>query len=272
MKSLKFISRKSGKITVLAIILVITTQNYFAQIKIGGIKIDGIKSTIKTKEEKPKENTETKPESAETASTNTQNGSEDPPEWWLNVMVSDINQAKEEVDLYTNPEERLYLVSTPSSPWLLRAVSSKAREEFSNDKKLGDWRKANAGNKFDTALDELAAAAAKKLPIYIPNSKNFNIRDAALEQMIKAKLKNSATLKISKIGLLHSIWVVEKNDLGIPLNRYREAFIWAKDSADDHKYCHQYGFVIQQDYAGGGTYGATYAYLNTDNLFGCPAN
>ena len=111
----------------------------------------------------------------------------------------------------------------------------------------------------------------KKLPEYLPKPNQFELRDAAIEQMMKAKLKNAPTLKISKIGVLHANWQIEKNDLGIPVNRYREAFIWGKDSSDDHPYCHVYGFVIQQDYAGGGTYGATYAYVNTDVLFGCSA-
>lgn len=77
--------------------------------------------------------------------------------------------------------------------------------------------------------------------------------------------------KFSKIGIFNANWQIEKNDLGIPVNRYREAFIWGKDSADDYQYCHLYGFVIQQDYSGGGTYGATWVYQNTDTLFGCPA-
>jgi hypothetical protein len=266
MKSFKFINNTSVNLTILAVVILTTAQVGLGQFNIK-IEIPKIKLP-----EKKVIKTEPTPENNEINSTteNSTVAQDEPPEWWLNVMISDIKTAKEEVDLYTNPQERLYLVSTPSSPWLLRAVSAKARDEFAADKKFNDWRKANKTNKFDAALDELAEAAAGKLPGYIPNADNFAIHDKALEQMIKGKLKNAATLKISKIGLLHSNWIIEKNDLGIPVNRYREAFIWAKDSADDHEYCHQYGFVIQQDYAGGGTYGATGTYLNTDSIFGCP--
>ena len=275
MKSLNFIKKTSLRLIFLAVLSAIAAQTFFAQIRIGEIEINGIRRPKITKDKKPPENngnggdqngtSESKPENRETDSTS----AEDPP--LLFVMLSDIETAKEEVDSYT-AATKMYLVSSASAPWLLRAVSRKAREEYAADKKLDDWRKANAGNKFDTALDALAASAAKKLPGYIPHTKNFANRDAAIERMMKAQLKNSATLKTFGIGIFHATWQIEKNDLGIPTNRYREAYIWAKDPADDHNYCHLYGFVVKQDYAGGGAYGATSAYLNTDALFGCPAN
>jgi hypothetical protein len=271
MKLLKIINQGSVRLLFLAAILLVAAQIGDAQIT---IEIPKIKRPAIPKIVKPMMNNETTTDNAETNSTTenptaAKNGDE-PPEWWLNVMISDINKAKEEVDLYTNAAERLYLVSTPSSPWLLRAVSPKAREEFAKDKKFDEWRVADKGNKFDAALDALNAAAAKKLPAYIPNAKNFALHDAALEKMMKAKLKNAATLKIHKIGIFDANWRIEKNDAGIPVNRYREAYIWGKDSADDYQYCHLYGIVLQQDYAGGGSYGATWAYVNTDSLFGCP--
>lgn len=263
-------SKSINTVIFFAAVLLTVTQASFSQIRIGGIKVDGIKLPT-TSGGNTKANPDIKTAGQETTSSGTKNGGDDPPEWWLKVIVGDIETAKGEVEIYT-PEGRMYLVSSPLAPWLLRAVSKKAREEFAVDKKLNDWRKANANNSFDTALDALAASAAKKLPTYLPKASSFALRDAALEQMIKTKLKNAATVKTLKIGIMHSNWQIEKNDLGIPINRYREAFIWGKDSSDDHPYCHVYGFVIQQDYTGGGTYGSTGAYLNTDVLVGCPAN
>jgi hypothetical protein len=277
MKSLKSINRWILKLTFPAVVLTVAAPALFAQIKIGEIEINGIKRPKITKRKNPPGNNESQnpqPETktdGQTTNSTTRSTADEPPEWWLNVMLGDIGTAKEEVDTYTR-EGKMYLVSSASAPWLLRAVSEKARTEFAVDKKFNDWRKANAGNKFDTALDALAASAAKKLPGYIPNNNNFANRDVALEKMMKAQLKNLATLQQFKIGLFHASWVIEKNDAGLPANRYREAYIWAKDSADDHNYCHLYGFVVKQDYAGGGTYGATGIYLNTDALFGCPAN
>lgn len=200
--------------------------------------------------------------------TDPQGSKDDPPEWFVNVMVGDIRDAKEDIDSYT-PEGKIYLVRSPLAPWLLRAVSQKARDAFAVDKKLQDWRKATPGNKYDAGLDALATAAAKKLPEYLPKQNQFALRDPSIERMMTAKLKNAATLKTLKIGILHANWQIEKNSLGLPTNRYREGFIWIKDPADDHPYCHVYGFVIQQDYSGGGTYGASFVYQNTDTLFGC---
>ena len=262
-----FLVRTAVKSIFLAAILLIGVEAISAQISTSGSKIGGEKrvdiirglgrivKTGKTGENKTSDST---------------GQIDDPPEWFVNVMIGDIRDAKEDIDSYT-PEGKVYLVRSPLAPWLLRAVSQKARDAFAIDKKFQDWRKANAGNKYDTGLDELAASAAKKLPTYIPGPKNFAFRDAAMEKMMKDKLKNFSTLQIHKIGLFHSAWIIEKDSFGFPANRYREAYIWARDSSDDHPYCHLYGFVVQQDYAGGGTYGATWAYQNTDVLVGCTA-
>lgn len=272
MKLLKFI--KNNKLFILAVILLITIQTSFAQIRIGGIKIPEVNIPITKGTKKP----EPKPESTtgNTQTNNTENstetktGQDDEKARFAEMFVYDINEAKGDVDIW-EIEGRAYFVRSTHQKWLAMAVSQKMREAFAIEKKFNDWRKANPGNKFDTALDGLAVAATKKLPLYIPHNNNFAIKDVSSENLMKGKLKNSATAKIIKIGMFHANWQIEKNDIGIPKNRYREGFIWAKDSADDHNYCHLYGFVIQQDYSGGGTYGATYAYLNTDTLFGCPA-
>jgi hypothetical protein len=47
--------------------------------------------------------------------------------------------------------------------------------------------------------------------------------------------------------------------------------VWARSTLNDHPYCRIYWINIIQDYAGGGTYGASYAYFVNDELAGCPA-
>jgi hypothetical protein len=89
--------------------------------------------------------------------------------------------------------------------------------------------------------------------------------------MMKAALENSATLKIHKIGLYHGTWQIDKNNLGIPNARYKQGYIWVRDTADDHPYCHLYQVNIIQNYAGGGTYAASSARFIGDTLFGCPS-
>lgn len=252
-------------ITVVAILVffVALSQEVFSQVRIGGISIDAVKRTDVKQVAKTGTKDQTDGSTANAVG-------DDPPDSFLRGMVYDIGEAKQDVESYT-PQGKIYLVRSTLMPWLIRAISPKAREAFAVEKKFNDWRKANTGNKFDTELDALAAAAAAKLPAYVPHANNFAIRDAALERMMVAKLKNGGTVKIQKIGIFHANWQIEKNSLGLPENRYREAYIWGKDSADDHSYCHLYGFVIQQDYSGGGTYGATWVYQNTDAIFGCPA-
>jgi hypothetical protein len=89
--------------------------------------------------------------------------------------------------------------------------------------------------------------------------------------MMKGTLRNLSTLKIHKIGLFHGNWQISKDDYGLPNARYKQGYIWVRDTTDDHPYCHLYQVNIIQDYAGGGTYAASYARFLDDTLFGCPA-
>lgn len=275
MKLLKFIKQENNKLLILTIILMLASMVNHAQIRIGGIKIPEVNINVpkgtKKPEPKPENNTNNNQNNTNSeTSTEVKTNQDDPIARFAEGFAYDINEAKGDVDIW-EIEGRQYFVRSTHQKWLLFALSQKAREAFAVEKKFNDWRKANPGNKFDTALDTLAAAAIKKLPLYIPHNNNFAVKEASSENLMKGKLKNAATAKIIKIGMFHANWQIEKNDIGIPKSRYREGYIWAKDSADDHNFCHLYGFVIQQDYSGGGTYGTTYAYLNTDTLFGCPA-
>jgi hypothetical protein len=85
---------------------------------------------------------------------------------------------------------------------------------------------------------------------------------------MKAALKN-ATLKIHKIGLNQANWLIDKDYFGLPTSRYKQGMIWARNSADDHPYCKFYYVNIIQDYAGGGTYRASYALYIEETLAGC---
>lgn len=288
----KFIDRRELDVLIIALVTILIiiaalSRDAFPQYGLPRIKKPDIKRTIAECANDPLKCTKgngKKPVGQETITTdangrttvsgngpgtaNSSGNADDPP--LMFVWISDIARAKEDVDSYT-PEGKIYMVRSIEMPWLVRAFSKTARDAFAVEKKFDDWRKANPGNKWDAALDDLAASAAKKLPTYLPAAKNFAIRDANLEKMMIAKLKSGPGIKIEKIGIFHSAWQIEKNGLGIPENRYREAYIWGRDPKDEHPYCHLYGFVIQQDYSGGGTYGATWVYQNTDAIFGCPA-
>jgi hypothetical protein len=151
------------------------------------------------------------------------------------------------------------------------AVSPSKRTEWMT--KLGylDYRQGS-NNKIDPALDSLNDAMKKKLPSYVPNPKNYVVASVAEQKMMKDSLKKDLTkFNIFKIGLWQSNWLIDKNDLGIPKSRYKQGFIWVRDTQADYPYCEMYMVNIIQSYAGGGTYGASYGYYSTYEFAGCPA-
>lgn len=183
---------------------------------------------------------------------------------WLRAHLEEIVKKQKEVDEY-NPTDKLYMVSATTYDYLLFAVSPRARDK---------WLKGANAEEFkpnlDPALDVLAAAAAKKLPTYIPNAANFTFHNLLEERMMKTQAGDLAALKIHKIGLAQSNWQISKNDIGLPTARYKQGYMWVRNTTDDHPYCHLYQINIIQDYAGGGTYAASYARYIDSTLMGCP--
>ena len=92
---------------------------------------------------------------------------------------------------------------------------------------------------------------------------------AASEALMKGYLKNPAILKIHKIGISDADWQIEKNNIGIPLYRYKRGTMWVRNNNDDHPYCKGLFFVIKQDYSGGGTYGKSFISEYSEELRGC---
>lgn len=204
--------------------------------------------------------------SADTAADPPKASDDDEMDFRLKFFLDEIAKAQKSVDEYT-PEDKIYLVGGGEYDWLLRAVSPRAREEWSKK-----WlTKPNERNKFNAALDALAASAAKKLPLYQANPRAYNFHNPAEEKMMKGTLENLASLKIFKIGLNQANWLIDKNDLGIPTARYKHGMLWVRDAADDHAFCKIYYVNIIQDYAGGGSYAASYAKYTGSELAGCPA-
>lgn len=186
----------------------------------------------------------------------------------LLLFLDQITKAEKEVDEYT-PQTHSYLVSGSSKEWLWNAVSPKMRNQF-----IEKWKvimSAATQKKFEDALNQLSASAAVKLPTYIPGNNNFAFHNLAEEKMMKGTLEDPSTIKIHKIGLFHSTWQISKNDYGLPEARYKQGYMWVRNTIDSHPYCRLFQINIIQDYAGGGTYGQSYARFIDDNLFGCPS-
>ncbi|MBX7151811.1 hypothetical protein K1X84_09250 [bacterium] len=176
--------------------------------------------------------------------------------------IDDIAEAVKIVKEY-DPAKHIWIARNEV---IERAVSKKVRDEF-----VGKWGYEEAGKKQLTHyLNVLETTCKTKIPLNKPSNDYFAFRNAADENMIKAKLGDLAKLKIHKIGLANQEWLIEKNELGIPINRFKRGYVWVTDTTNDYPYCHLYQVSLIQDYAGGGTYGATYTSFANDWIVGCP--
>lgn len=186
---------------------------------------------------------------------------------WVDVMLDELKKKQAEVVAFDpSSPNRAFDLFTPY--WIPVAVSQKARQEYF--RRNGGPNAAQRQAALTPALDALSAAASKTLPLFKPNTSSFAYRNPAGEKMAIQGLKNAATVKVHKIGFEEANWLIEKNALGIPLNRYKQGYIWVRDSADDHPYCHLYIIYLQQDYAGGGQYGQSFTKIRDDQIVGCP--
>lgn len=186
----------------------------------------------------------------------------------LSLFLDELAKAQKDVDEYT-PEDKLYLVGSTSGEWMWRAVSAKERAEFENK-----WKSVmtpGAKKRFDDGFAALGASAAKKLPTYKASLSKFGFHNAAEEKMMRGVLTKIADYKIFSSGLQQSAWLIDKNDYGLPTARYKHGVIYLRDTKSDHPYCYATYVNIKQDYAGGGTYGASYARFIEDEMVGCPA-
>lgn len=183
---------------------------------------------------------------------------------WVESHLDDIAKRQKEVDSFT--PDREWLVNSNNYDHLLYAVSPKAREKWLADANALDFKNCLA-----SAFDKLAASAAIKLPLFLPNTKNYGQHNAAEERLIKSKINDLADHKIFHVGIQEPNWLIDKNEFGLPKSRYKHGMVWVRYAPNDHDFCRVYYINIIQDYAGGGTYGASYGAFIEDRLFGCPS-
>jgi hypothetical protein len=277
MIALKATKKRSISACLPAAVLLLLAHAAYGQIRIGGITVPKPNRANPARAEKPQpqpENTERPSDAKNEPAAKTEDSAtaavpQDPPVL-LNYFLHEISEAKNDVDIY-DPAERQYLVKAVQEEWLLRAVSPRARAEHATGMKYTEWRKANPGNQLDAALDALAVSVAKKLPSYKPAAAAFQIRNPVAEKLLMSYFKDTATMKIHRIGVGSAGWLIQKDNDGLPSYRYKFANVYFRDSSDDHPYCHRVSVRVKQDYAGGGTYGTeTYRSSADDELFGCP--
>jgi len=184
-------------------------------------------------------------------------------------FLDDITKNQKEVAAYDGPENNDYYFSRTQDNFAWLAISKSLREKWWVNQL--DYRNDKACNKIDPALDELANTIAKTIHLYVPGKGTYAVRNPREEALMKGQLTDLASLKVLSIGLASANWTIETNSLGIPTSRYKWGRIYAKPMKADDPYCRIIYINVAQQYAGGGTYGATYGYFVRTDFAGCPA-
>jgi hypothetical protein len=277
MIAFKVTKNRSISACLTAAVLLLVAHTAYGQFRIGGVTIPKPTRSDPAKAEKPQPQPENKSQPSDakneppttTGKSRTAAPQNDPPSL-LNYYLSEIAEAKKDVDLY-DPATRLYLIKAVQEEWLVRSVSPRARSEHATGDKYAEWRKANPGNPLDAALDDLAISVNKKLPSYKPNAAAFQFHNPVAEKLLMGNFTNTSTMKVIRMGVGSAGWEIQKGSDGLPSYRYKFANIYFRDSSDDHPYCHRVSVRVKQDYAGGGTYSSeVYRSSADDELFGCP--
>lgn len=180
------------------------------------------------------------------------------------VHLGDLEKTRIEAEEFT-PGLRGYYVSTLSDSknlYLEAALSPKKRAEW-----LGKWP-ADFLQCLTPALDGLAATAKKTLPGYTGPA-GYTLGTPAEKKALQSAVDLSGA-KVLKVGLKQPNWLIDKNGLGIPNSRFRHGVIWAQYPNDDTGFCWIFWVNLIQDYAGGGTYGASYGSYISRAVAGCP--
>ena len=182
------------------------------------------------------------------------------------VHLGDLEKTRKEAEEF-RPGVRGYYVSELNDRkniYLEAALSPTRRKEW-----LGgapeDFVKC-----MEPALDGLAAVARKTLPGYT-GPQGYTLGTPAEKKALLSAINDIAQAKVLKVGIDEANWLIDKNSLGIPTARYKHGVIWAQYPNSDDGFCRIFWVNIKQDYAGGGTYGASYGYYVSRAFAGCPA-
>ncbi len=181
------------------------------------------------------------------------------------VHLANLEQTRKEAEEF-RPGLRDYYVSTLNDRkniYLEAALSSSRRKEWL-EAWSGDFVKC-----MEPALDGLAAVARKTLPGYTGPA-GYTLGTPAEKRVLLSAIEDIAQAKVLKVGIKQANWLIDTNSLGIPTARYKHGVIWAQYPNRDDGSCRILWVNIKQDYAGGGTYGASYGYFVSRAFAGCP--
>lgn len=245
-----------------------------AQFPISIPKIPKIEKTKPSSTPVPSSNSASIPSESGSQSKSSAAGSSDNLDWeevknpaYLSERDT-VNEVLKQVKAYVpGSGKRIVTGSGYEYDWFNASISPKYRAE-----KMKTWTNLQPKFRkwFDDNLDEIGKIASEKLTSYLPSPTAYPIRNPAEERLMRAALSEMPNITIHKIGLQSSAWIMEKNALGIPINRFKYGGVYGKNLNADDPFCEVWYVNIIQDYAGGGTWGSSYAKWVRSETFGCP--
>ena len=186
----------------------------------------------------------------------------------IDFHTKEVIKSTEEAKAY-DPKVRTWMVHPTSDNYVLYATSKTARDEWLA--KWADFKRFNACDKLDPALDALAVVVKAKMANMAPNADDFRYHDPVAEKLMMTIFDEQKNFKVIKIGLDSATWSIQKDSSNFPSYRYKDGYIWARDMSETEPSCHIFNVRVKQDYAGGGTYsGKIYRASALDNMTGCP--
>lgn len=186
----------------------------------------------------------------------------------LGVYIEQMEITRKQAEEYT-PGLRGYYVqdfNDNQNMYLWAALSSQRRQKWYEETK---WSQEERTKCLDPLFDAISAAVKRTLPTYQPTG--YAAATAAEAQLIKGRITDIKDAVVFKTGVKPGPWKVSKNSLGIPTDRYKHGMVWVKYPSNEDGFCRIFFVNIVQDYAGGGTYGASYGHYVSLEPSGCPA-
>lgn len=188
-------------------------------------------------------------------------------DWWVKSITNDIAKTRAEAEEFV-PGLRGYYVSELNDRKNLH-LEAALYQGFRNDWFTGSKLDAKTIACMNPVLDDLAAVARKTLPGYTgPSDYTFGT-PAEKKTLSLGAASDIANAKVLKVGMKPANWLIAKDDYNFPTARYKYGFVWAK--YPNQEFCWVFWVNLKQDYAGGGTYGASYGQYLSRAVAGCPA-
>lgn len=186
----------------------------------------------------------------------------------VGAYLKDIKDTLKEAQEF-RPGARGYYVSTLSdrkNKYFEAALLPGVRKEFAEN-----WKGSPEYAKcLEPALNELAAVARKTLPTYTGPT-GYTLGTPAEKKVLISGVEAVPGQKVLRVGLQQANWMIDKDSYNFPTARYKYGMVLLKYPDSKHEFCWVFWINLVQDYAGGGTYGASYGNYVARSLAGCPA-